>query len=171
MTNKIDIKDNSWKLNELQAAEALYNNCLNVDDYKDNKYPSLKYALYNLNLIKAFDKKIDTIEREIDKLKTLLETYEGANLDIFKVKTNLNEISSKINFIKKESDDNYQYFEEYLIDVAKKYDRLKNEISKNVYYQVSNEIIKRRIKYNLLCEKKFIIFFDIINQLKNNYNI
>ena len=46
--------------------------------------------------------------------------------------------------------------------VAKKYDVLNNEPAKNVYINSSEDIIK---------EKYFLLFKDVINKLKNFFNI
>ena len=55
--------------------------------------------------------------------------------------------------------------------VAKKYDLLNNEPAKNVYINSSEDIIKTQIQFYMKCEKNFLLFKDIINKLKNFFNI
>ena len=61
-----------------------------------------------------------------------------------------------------------------MIKVAKKYVVLSNEHAKNVYILYNNsseDIIKSQIQFYMKCEKNFLLFKDVINKLKNFFNI
>ena len=58
-----------------------------------------------------------------------------------------------------------------MIKVAKKYVVLSNEPAKNVYINSSEDIIKSQIQFYMKCEKNFLLFKDVINKLKNFFNI
>ena len=47
----------------------LYNNSINLKDIKYLVSPSLKYALYNLNLFKVFDARLISIRTDIENIK------------------------------------------------------------------------------------------------------
>ena len=52
MENKIELIKALNTYEELKEPAQMYYNCLNVDKIKFLCSPSLKYALYNLNLLK-----------------------------------------------------------------------------------------------------------------------
>ena len=54
---------------------------------------------------------------------------------------------------------------------GKKYVVLNNEPAKNVYINSSEDIIKSQIQFYMKCEKQFLLFKDVINKLKNFFNI
>ena len=83
----------------------------------------------------------------------------------------MDEINSKLTQFLTEDSDDYNFYKEYLVTAAKRRDVINNEIAKKVYVETSEEIIKSRIKKFLQQEKNFIIFNDIILQLKNIFNI
>ena len=80
----------------------------------------------------------------------------------------LDEILNKLMAIKKEANDDYDFYKVYLAEIAKTYDILKNDDSKRVYIKSSQDIIISRTKYYLNHEKKFLYFNDIIKQLTTN---
>ena len=81
----------------------------------------------------------------------------------------LDEILNKLLAIEKEAKDEYMFYSEYLVKIAKMFDTLKNDISKRVYIKASEDIIISKIKYYLNYEKKFLFFNDIIKQLTTNF--
>ena len=76
-----------------------------------------------------------------------------------------------MNSFEKETNYVCLFYKIYLAKVAKKYDVLKNKPAKNVYVNSSEDIIKSQIQFYMKCEKKFLLFKDVINKLKNFFNI
>jgi len=158
---------------ELKEAVNIYNNCLNSNgnDLQALKSPSLKYNIYLWRLFEAFIKRINQMRADIKEIKIKLFDYEGNEIDILEEKKKLNEISNNLDSFEKEGNDAYQFYRPYLARVAKKYDVLNNEPAKNVYINSSEDIIKTQIQFYIKCEKNFLLFKDIINKLKNFFNI
>ena len=50
-------------------------------DLKQVKTPYLKYAIYNLNLLEAFETKINKIKDSIKELTEKLDNYKGNKID------------------------------------------------------------------------------------------
>ena len=50
-------------------------------DLKQVKTPYLKYAIYNLNLLEAFETKINKIKDIIKELTEKLDNYKGNKID------------------------------------------------------------------------------------------
>ena len=67
----------------------------------------------------------------------------------------------------KESNDGYEYYRKYLIITTRMSDDLGNETPKNVYIKTSEDIIKAQIKFNMKCEKQFLIFKMILLNKKH----
>ena len=158
---------------KLKEAVNTYKKCLyaNEKDLETVKFPSLKYSIYFWHLFKAFTKRINQMEADIKEIKIKLFDYEGNEIDILDEKKKLNEITNNLDSFKKEANDTYQFYKPYLIKVAKKYVVLNNEPAKNVYINSSEDIIKSQIQFYMKCEKQFLLFKDVINKLKNFFNI
>ena len=62
MENRIRI-DN--KLEELKEREEEYYLSLNLDGFDNLKYPSLKYAIFNMKISREFENKITIIKKTI----------------------------------------------------------------------------------------------------------
>ena len=75
------------------------------------------------------------------------------------------EISNKLITIKKEANDEYDFYKIYLVKVTQQFDTLKNDKAKNIYIKTNEDIIISRIKYYLNYEKSFLIFNEILKQL------
>lgn len=84
MEDKIE-KDNniSDTVNVIQEAEEYYKKCLifTQQDLKQVKTPYLKYAIYNLNLLEAYETKINKIKDSIKELTEKLDNYKGNKID------------------------------------------------------------------------------------------
>ena len=150
---------------ELKETTQLYYNCLNKDKMKLLVSPLLKYALYNLNLFDAFNDRLKSMNIEIEKLKENLKNYKGKKIDANEEMKKLDGISCKLITIEKQANKEYDYYKVYLVEVAKQFDKLKNDIAKTIYIKTSEDIIISRIIYYLNYEKIFIIFNDIFKQL------
>ena len=158
---------------ELKEAVNIYKKYLyvNEEDLRTAKYPSLKYNICFYRLFQAFTKRINQMRADIKEIKIKLFDYEGNEIDILDEKKKLNEITNNLDSFKKEANDAYQFYKPYLIKVAKKYVVLNNEPAKNVYINSSEDIIKSQIQFYMKCEKQFLLFKDVINKLKNFFNI
>ena len=154
---------------ELKENAKLYYNCINLDNIKFLDSPLLKYALYNLNLFQAFKKRIKYFNIDIEEVKGCLQNYKGKKINPKEEMKSLDEILNRLLAIEKEAKDEYDFYAIYLVELAKKFNILKDDISKRVYIKASEDIIISRIKYYLNYEKKFIYFNDIIKQLKTNF--
>ena len=163
----------STNIEELREAEELYKNCLIVTE-EELKYivnPSLKYAVYSFNIDQAFQDQIEKMITSIEDIKKKLNKNINNELDITKEKEKLDEFINKLNIFKKESEELFSSYTEYLAKVAKSANTIRNDIAKNIYIKTSEEIINMQIKYNIKCEKSLILFKDYINNLKNIFNI
>ena len=154
---------------ELRESAQIYCDCINIDNIKFLESPSLKYALYNLNLFEAFQKRIKSISIDVEKLKKRLKNYKGTKVNPIEEMKALDEILNKLLAIKKEANEEYDFYKVYLVKIAKKFDTLKNDNSKRVYIKSSEDIIISKIKYYLNYEKNFLYFNDIIKQLSANF--
>ena len=150
---------------ELKDAANIYKNCINLNDIKLLKSPSLKYGLYYLHLFEAFTKRRERLKTEIEKLKEKLKNYKGDKIDINKEMIRLDDISSKLEAFGKEAKELFDFELTYLGKVAKKYDTIKDDTVKSIYVNSSEEVIISRIKYYISCEKHFLVINDIIKQL------
>ena len=150
---------------ELKDAANIYKNCINLNDIKLLKSPSLKYGLYYLHLFEAFTKRRKRLKTEIEKLKEKLKNYKGDKIDINKEMIRLNDISSKLETFGKEAKELFDIDLTYLGKVAKKYDTIKDDTVKSIYVNSSEEVVISRIKYYISCEKHFLVINDIIKQL------
>ena len=164
MENRIRI-DN--KLEELKEREEEYYQSLNLDGFDNLKYPSLKYAIFNMKISREFENKITIIKNDIKELKDKLNKYKGNRFDSKKEIKKLVDIDEELATLLSKDDDDEQFYRAYLIHVAKRSDILNNEIAKKVYISSSEQILKSRIEYFLKCEKKFLIYNDFIKQIKN----
>ena len=64
--DKIELNKILNTYEELKEVALLYNNSINLKDIKYLVSPSLKYALYNLNLFKVFDARLKNIRTDIE---------------------------------------------------------------------------------------------------------
>ena len=67
--DKIELNKILNTYEELKEVALLYNNSINLKDIKYLVSPSLKYALYNLNLFKVFDARLISIRTDIENIK------------------------------------------------------------------------------------------------------
>ncbi len=170
MEDEIGLRKALDTYDELKEEAQLYYNSLNLDKLKLLSSPSLKYALYNANLFKVFENKIESMNINIEKIRENLKKYKGKKIDVNEEMKKIDDISNRLIVIKKEAKEACYIYLEYLSRIAKKFDVLKNDIIKRIYIKSSEEIIIGRIKYYLNYEKEFLIFNDIINQLINLFN-
>ena len=171
MEDKIGLSKALNTYDELKESAQIYHKCLNLDDIKLLASPSLKYGLYNLNLLNAFKARIKSLNTVIEKLKEKLKNYKGKKIDSTEEMKKLDEISHKLITIEKESEDEYDFYNEYLAKVAAKFDTLRDDTIKSIYLKSSEEIVISRIKYYLNNEKKFLIFKEIIKELTSVLNL
>ena len=150
---------------ELKDAANIYKNCINLNGIKLLKSPSLKYGLYYLHLFEAFTKRRERLKTEIEKLKEKLKNYKGDKIDINKEMIRLDDISSKLEILGKETKELYDFDIAYLGRVAYKYDMIKDDTIKSIYINSSEEVVISRVKYYISYEKYFLIINDIIKQL------
>ena len=116
---------------------------------------------------REFENKITIIKNVIKELKDKLNKYKGNRIDSKKEIKKLDNIDGELTTLLTKDNEDEEFYETYLIHIAKRADTLKNEIAKNVYTSSSEQILKSRIEYFLKCEKKFLIFNEFIQQLKN----
>ena len=83
----------------------------------------------------------------------------------------LNDIKGKLFSIEKEAIEKYKFNMKYLVNLAKRADKLKNPVADSVYVNASEDIIQSVIKYYINYEKYFILFNDIINNLIQKFHI
>ena len=167
MKDNKKVQNNHYEMEELTELEELYKDSLYLQKPKYSKYRSLKYSFYYLNLIDHFDLKIQDIETDIETIKRILKNYKGSEVNVPEAILTVNDISNQLNVIKIGSDTEYIFYAEYLLNLSKKYKKMKNEETKKIYMNSSKDIINRRIEYNIKYEKIFIMFSDIIKELKN----
>ena len=166
MEDKIELNKILNTYEELKEVALLYNNSINLKDIKYLVSPLLKCALYNLNLFKVFDARLKSIRTDIENIKKNLKNYKGKEIEVIEENKRLDEASEVIRKFESEAKDAYDFYKVYLAKVAKKYEELNNISSKKVYVKSSEEIIFSRMKYYLVCEKYFLIYNDIITQLR-----
>ena len=168
MSTKNEIK-NFEKHDILSEIEQEYNKCLTKESIGDIKIPSLKYAFYNLNLKYVFLKKVNIIHTNIEKVQKSLSNKN--NINNMKETEQLNDIKGKLFSIEKEAIEKYKFNKNYLVNLAKRADKLKNPVADSVYVNASEDIIQSVIKYYINYEKYFILFNDIINNLIQLFHI
>ena len=127
------------------------------------KPPSLKYGLYHIHLFETFTKRRERLKAEIEKLKEKLKNYKGDNIN--KEMIRLDDISSKLEILGKETKELYDFDVAYLGRVAYKYDMIKDDTIKSIYINSSEDVVISRVKYYISYEKYFLIINDIIKQL------
>ena len=134
---------------ELEEVANIYHKCINLDGLKFLKSPSLKYALYNLNLFEAFNKRNESLKTEVQKLREKLKNYQGDKIDTNKEIIMLNDIN---------------FYSAYLGKIAKKYDTIKDDTVKNIYYSTINKfiIILNNINHNL-----YLIVYNFLRNFRN----
>ena len=165
MENEIELRKVLDTPDELKDAANIYYKCINLNGIKSLKSPSLKYGLYHMHLFGAFTKRRERLKAEIEKLKEKLKNYKGDKIDINKEMIRLDDISSKLETLGKETKELYDFDITYLGKVAKKYDTIKDDTIKSIYVNSSEEVVISRIKYYINYEKYFLICNDIIKQL------
>ena len=154
-------------IEELKEAEEQYYQSLNLEGIVELEHPSLKYAAYNIKISNVFIKKIAKMKAEIEEIKERLKSHKSEKFDKEKKEMDLDNIYNKLNDFEKKEDEDQKYYEHYLIYVAKRSDLSKNKEAEAAYIATSEGVIKLRIQYFLKCEKYFILYYDILNQLKN----
>ena len=165
MENEIELRKVLDTPDELKDAANIYYKCINLNGIKSLKSPSLKYGLYHMHLFQTFTKRRERLEDEIEKLKEKLKNYKGDKIDINKEMIRLDDISSKLEILGKETKELYDFDVAYLGRVAYKYDMIKDDTIKSVYINSSEEVVISRVKYYISYEKYFLIINDIIKQL------
>ena len=170
MEDKIELSKVLNTHEELKEVALLYNNSINLENSKYLVSPSLKYALFNFNLFNLFKARLKNICYDIENLKKNLNNYKGKEIDVNEEKKRLDEASEVLRKFENESKETYDVYKVYLAKVSRKYDELNNISSKKIYVKSSEEIIFSRIKYYLMCEKYFLIYNDIITQLRSFFN-
>ena len=146
MSTKNEIK-NFEKPEVLSETEEEYNKCLTIENNGDIRFPSLKYAFYNLNLKNAFLKKIQIIQTDIEKVQESLSKKNKNNADNVKETEQLNEIKAKLFTFEKEANEKYYLNMNYLVNLAKRSDKLKNPDAERIYINASEDIIHSCINY------------------------
>ena len=116
-----------------------------------------------MHLFETFTKRRERLKAEIEKLKEKLKNYKGDNIN--KEMIRLDDISSKLEILGKETKELYDFDVTYLGRVAYKYDMIKDDTIKSIYINSSEEVVISRIKYYINYEKYFLIYSDIIKQL------
>ena len=165
MENEIELRKVLDTPDELKDAANIYYKCINLNGIKSLKSPSLKYGLYHMHLFETFTKRRERLKAEIEKLKEKLKNYKGDKIDINKEMIRLDDISSKLEILGKETKELYDFDIAYLGRVAYKYDMIKDDTIKSVYINSSEEVVISRVKYYISYEKYFLICNDIIKQL------
>ena len=164
MEERLKINNN---IEELKEAEEQYYQSLNLEGIGYLKYPSLKYAAYNVKISDVFINKIAQMKAQIEEIKGRIKNNKSEKFDKLIEEANLDDIYNKLTSFEKKEEDDQKFYEYYLIFVAKRSDLLKSKDSKIAYIGSSEDVIKLRIQYFLKCEKFFLIYNDILNQLKN----
>lgn len=151
---------------ELQQRIESYYGSLTLNGFEDvQKIPSLKYCVYSYKISNIFLNKIEQIKKDIRELKKRLKDCSGVLLDIANENKKLDSIENDLNSLFKKELDEELFFRDYMVSVAKHFDVMNSENAKKVYVDSSEEIIESRIRYFLKCEKKFLLYNDIINQI------
>ena len=83
----------------------------------------------------------------------------------------LNEIKAKLSTFEKEANEKYKLNMVYLVNLAKRSDRLNNPDADRAYVNASEDIIQSILNYYINYEKYFILFNDIINNLIKKFHI
>ena len=100
-----------------------------------------------------------------------MNNYEGDKIDKVQENIKLNNILEIVAKFEEECSQDYHFYKEYLITTAKRNDFLNNGMATQIYIKSSEEIIQFRIKKFLKQEKYFIIFNDLIYELKKFFHI
>ena len=72
MEDQIELNKVLNTYEDLKEIAQFYYNWITLDNIKIVKSPSLKYAFYNMNLLKAFLERINIMNTDIEKLKESL---------------------------------------------------------------------------------------------------
>ena len=156
---------------EIKNAEILYYRSLNIGIDLVDDIPSLKYGIYFSNINYVYQIKIKYIKEDIDLLLKKLDEYKGSEINISEQKNKLDDINKQLDVFLKESKEDFEFYRDYLVSLAKKSDVLNNKNVTDVYIKSSEELIKNKIQFFLKKEKNFILFKDSINYLKKFFNI
>lgn len=149
---------------ELKEVANIYHKCINLDGLKFLKSPSLKYALYNLNLFEAFNKRNESLKTEVQKLREKLKNYQGDKINTNKEIIMLNDIYDKLITFERQAKDVFNFYSAYLGKIAKKYDTIKDDTVKNIYYSTINKfiIILNNINHNF-----YLIVYNFLRNFPN----
>lgn len=160
-------KDFFSNLEELNEAESRYAKCLQIkaSDFPNIVHPSLIYGLYSWRLWEVFAARIDNVIKELNMLKEKISKYQGDKINVNEEIQYLAEKISELKEILQESDDNYEYYKDYLVSLAKRSDALGTELAKNIYSNASEDIIKTLINYYIKNEKNFLLIKEHMNKL------
>ena len=166
METKINMSFNFSGIKELREAEEIYNNCFNIEDFGETKYPSLKYTFCCINLRDEFIERLNNIKNDIKHTRKKLANYNGTKINAKLENDKLEENINKLVSIEKKVDEENEYFCDYLVTIAKRSDILRTELAKNIYIKISEDIINSQIKTLIKYEKSFLIIKDDLNRLK-----
>ena len=173
MDLKDKIRNVFGNFKELKEVEEIYINCLDAkdEDYKvTQQYPSLNYTIYTMHFFVSFKRRIYILVDDITKLKKKLKDYKKGKVNTNKELENLDENINKLVSFDKEATKIYEYYVLYMTNLAREYDKLKNDTAKKIYINTSEEIILLQIKNYLKYEKYILIVNDNIKNLKNVFN-
>ena len=149
MEDKIELGKVLNTYEELHEAALIYENCINLDDLEYLVSPLLKYALFQFNLFEAFKDRLTSLSNDIENLKNKLKICKREKIDVNKEIKRLDVFSDVLRKFEMEANEAYDFYSFYLGKVAKEYDDLNNNLTKNVYVKSSEEIIFALIKYYL----------------------
>ena len=106
------------------------------------------------------------------KYQNKTKIYVASEVDFeYKEEYTIHAGESKLISFENEAREKYDFNNDYLINLAKRVDKLKNPIADSVYVKASEEIIKSVIKYYVKCEINFLLFNDNIKNLKQKFFI
>lgn len=166
MEDKINMKFNFSGIEELREAEKIYRNCFKIEGWDVTKYPSLKYTYCCTDLSDAFIDRLNKLKDDIIDIKEKLINYKDDKIKEKLEIEGVEEIINKLISLERQVNEENEYYCDYLITITKRSDVMKSEIAKNIYINISEDIINSRIKTLLKYEKNFIIYKDKLNILK-----
>ena len=108
--DKIELNKIINTYEELKEVALLYNNSINLKDIKYLVSPSLKYDLYNLNLFKVFDARLNSIRTDIENIKKNLKNYKAKEIDVIEENKRLDEASEVIRKFESEAKNTYDFY-------------------------------------------------------------
>ena len=156
---------------DMKEIENEYRKCLTLENNGDIRFPSLKYAFYSLNLKKYLLKRIKLIKTNVETVQQSLTNNNKNSIDYITGIEQLNDIKAKLIEFENEANDKYEFNSDYLVNLAKRRDKLKNPIADKIYVSASEEIIQSVIKYYINIEKNLLLFNDNLNSITQKFHI